>query len=80
MGGRVAALSNAVGSTATPIPPARPDSPDEILLQIRFNGASNNGGYHRIDNVLIEALPAPGTIAPLALACSIAGFRRRRPH
>ena len=49
----------------------------EVVLQIRFNGASNNGGRNRIDNVLIEGqsfVPAPGTIALLGLA----GFRRRR--
>jgi hypothetical protein len=52
----------------------------QVYLRIRFNGASNNGGMNRIDNVIVSgtAIPAPGALALLGVATAMTGRRRRR--
>ena len=55
---------------------------EQVFLRIRFNGAANNGGMNRIDNVTITgtAIPTPPVLALLGVAFATAGRRRsRRP-
>lgn len=53
---------------------------EQVFIRIRFNGAGNNGGMNRLDNVVIEgsAVPTPGALALLGVAMALAGRRRRR--
>ena len=52
----------------------------QVFLRLRFNGASNNGGMNRIDNVVVSgtAVPGPGAVGLLGLALATLGRRRRR--
>ncbi len=49
-----------------------------LRVRITFDGATNQGGNNRIDNVQFNAdIPAPGSIALVGLAGLVAGRRRR---
>jgi hypothetical protein len=50
-----------------------------LHIRITLDGASNQGGNNRIDNVQFNAelIPAPGSVALIGLAGLIAGRRRR---
>jgi hypothetical protein len=52
----------------------------EVIIRIRFRGATNNGGVNLIDNAMIggSALPAPGSLGVLAVGSALAGRLRRR--
>lgn len=56
------------------------DDAANAYIRIRFNGAGNNGGMNRLDNVVIggSAVPAPSALALLGGALALAGRRRRR--
>ncbi|MBX3378698.1 MAG: PEP-CTERM sorting domain-containing protein [Phycisphaeraceae bacterium] len=49
-----------------------------LYIRMTFDGATNQGGNNRVDNVQFNAeVPAPGSLALVGLAGLVAGRRRR---
>jgi len=56
------------------------DNQAAVVVRIKLNGASNNGGTNAMDNINIEArpVPAPGAIVLTMMGAGLMMARRRR--
>lgn len=53
------------------------DNAPTVTLRLTVNGASSVSGNNRFDNIQINAIPTPGTVALLGLGGLIIARRRR---